>query len=107
MASVLNPQGAIKQADLGLAQGFDEGQRVRAETKRARPSVGAALAVRSAGGHVVTSSIERKPFSPPAACGRLVEHHNHTFPRVRVDRRGHVDPAKVAAVLARTRCSCR
>jgi cysteine desulfurase len=63
--------------------------------------VGAALAARPHGGHLVTTTIEHKTVL--AACRRLVEHHGYTLTRVDVDAHGRVDPADVAAALtART-----
>lgn len=59
--------------------------------------VGAALAARPHGGHVVTSMIEHKAVL--AACQRLVDHHGYTFTRVGVDAHGRVHPADIAAVL--------
>jgi cysteine desulfurase len=62
--------------------------------------VGAALAVRPEGGHIVTSGIEHKAVL--AACRRLADHHNYTVTRVCVDRHGCVRPADVAAALTPT-----
>ncbi|MGA5732047.1 cysteine desulfurase family protein [Streptomyces seoulensis] len=59
--------------------------------------VGAALAVRSNGGNIVTTVIEHKAVL--AACRRLVDHHGYTVTRVGVDRYGQVDPHDVAAAL--------
>ncbi|WP_405806453.1 cysteine desulfurase [Streptomyces sp. NBC_00210] len=59
--------------------------------------VGAALAARPYGGHVVTAAIEHKAVL--AACQRLVEHHGYTLTRVGVDRQGRVHPADIAAAL--------
>ncbi|MBA0049619.1 cysteine desulfurase [Streptomyces sp. AJS327] len=59
--------------------------------------VGAALAARPRGGHVVTSAIEHKAVL--AACQRLVDHHGYTHTCVGVDAHGRVHPADIAAVL--------
>ncbi|MFF1484261.1 cysteine desulfurase family protein [Streptomyces sp. NPDC058319] len=59
--------------------------------------LGAALAVRPTGGHIVTTAIEHKAVL--AACQRLVDHHGYALTRVGVDRHGQVCPADVAAVL--------
>lgn len=59
--------------------------------------VGAALAARQHGGHIVTTAIEHKAVL--AACRRLVDHHGYTLTHVGVDRHGRVHPADVAAVL--------
>ncbi|MGW1280890.1 cysteine desulfurase family protein [Streptomyces tsukubensis] len=61
--------------------------------------VGAALAVRPSGGHIVTTAIEHKAVL--AACRRLVDHHGYTLTRVAVDGYGRVCPADIAAVLTR------
>ncbi|MFD8263591.1 cysteine desulfurase family protein [Streptomyces griseoluteus] len=59
--------------------------------------LGAALAVRPHGGHIVTTAIEHKAVL--AACQRLVDHHGYTLTRVSVDGHGRVHPADIAAVL--------
>ncbi|GII96985.1 cysteine desulfurase family protein [Sinosporangium siamense] len=59
--------------------------------------VGAALAVRPYGGHIVTTVIEHKAVL--AACDRLAERHGYKVTRVGVDGFGRVDPAAVAAAL--------
>lgn len=59
--------------------------------------VGAALAARPHGGHIVTTAIEHKAVL--AACQRLVDHHDFTLTRVGVDKHGRVHPADIAAVL--------
>ncbi|MEW2273450.1 cysteine desulfurase family protein [Streptomyces griseofuscus] len=59
--------------------------------------VGAALAARPHGGHLVTTAIEHKAVL--AACRRLVDHHGYTLTRVGVDRHGRVHPADIAAAL--------
>ncbi|MGW0954766.1 cysteine desulfurase family protein [Streptomyces sp. NPDC001212] len=59
--------------------------------------VGAALAARPYGGHIVTTAIEHKAVL--AACQRLVDHHGYTLTRVGVDHHGRVHPADIAAVL--------
>lgn len=59
--------------------------------------VGAALAARPTGGHIVTTAIEHKAVL--AACRRLVDHHGYTLTRVGVDAHGRVRPADIAAVL--------
>ncbi|GLV78339.1 cysteine desulfurase family protein [Streptomyces hygroscopicus] len=59
--------------------------------------VGAALAARPHGGHLVTTAIEHKAVL--AACQRLVNHHGYTLTRVGVDRHGRVLPADIAAAL--------
>ncbi|MFJ6101125.1 cysteine desulfurase family protein [Streptomyces sp. NPDC092359] len=59
--------------------------------------VGAALAVRPRGGHLVTTTIEHKAVL--AACRRLVDHHGYTLTRVGVDRYGRVHPADIAEAL--------
>jgi cysteine desulfurase len=59
--------------------------------------VGAALAARPHGGHLVTTAIEHKAVL--AACQRLVDHHRYTLTRVGVDRHGRVHPADIAAAL--------
>ena len=59
--------------------------------------VGAALAVRPHGGHLVTTAIEHKAVL--AACQRLVDHHGYTLTRVGVDQHGCVRPADIAAAL--------
>ncbi|MFE9851267.1 cysteine desulfurase family protein [Streptomyces sp. NPDC005576] len=61
--------------------------------------VGAALAARPTGGHVVTTAIEHKAVL--AACRRLVDHHGYTLTQVGVDAYGRVHPADIAAVLTR------
>ncbi|MFI7104383.1 cysteine desulfurase family protein [Streptomyces sp. NPDC050161] len=60
--------------------------------------VGAALAARPYGGHIITTAIEHKAVL--AACRRLVEHHGYTLTCVGVDRHGRVHPADIAAALA-------
>ncbi|GAA2509938.1 cysteine desulfurase NifS [Actinocorallia cavernae] len=59
--------------------------------------VGASLAARPRGGHLVTTAIEHKAVL--AACRRLVDHHGYTLTRVGVDRHGCVHPADIAAAL--------
>ncbi|MEV0875874.1 MULTISPECIES: cysteine desulfurase family protein [Streptomyces] len=59
--------------------------------------LGAALAVRPHGGHLVATAIEHKAVL--AACQRLVDHHGYTLTRVGVDGHGRVHPADIAAVL--------
>ncbi|MYS23400.1 cysteine desulfurase [Streptomyces sp. DvalAA-14] len=59
--------------------------------------VGAALATRPHGGHIVTTAIEHKAVL--AACQRLVDHHGYTVTRLGVDRHGSIRPADVAAAL--------
>ncbi|MFJ2060625.1 cysteine desulfurase family protein [Streptomyces sp. NPDC087908] len=59
--------------------------------------IGAALAVRPHGGHIVTTTIEHKAVL--AACQRLLDHHGYTITHVGVDRYGHVHPADIAAAL--------
>ncbi|MEU9706787.1 cysteine desulfurase family protein [Streptomyces sp. NPDC047981] len=59
--------------------------------------LGAALAIRLHGGHIVTTAIEHKAVL--AACQRLVDHHGYTLTRVGVDGYGRVHPADIAAVL--------
>ncbi|MFY4719397.1 cysteine desulfurase family protein [Streptomyces sp. LaBMicrA B280] len=59
--------------------------------------VGASLAARPHGGHLVTTAIEHKAVL--AACRRLVDHHGYTLTRVGVDRHGRVHPADIAAAL--------
>ncbi|XVV39336.1 cysteine desulfurase family protein [Streptomyces sp. CA-100214] len=52
--------------------------------------LGAALAARPHGGHIVTSAIEHKAVL--AACQRLVDHHGYTLTPVGVDAHGRVHP---------------
>ncbi|MEU3297515.1 cysteine desulfurase family protein [Streptomyces longwoodensis] len=59
--------------------------------------LGAALAARPHGGHIVTSAIEHKAVL--AACQRLVDHHGYTLTRVGVDAHGRIHPADIAAAL--------
>ncbi|MEE1774829.1 cysteine desulfurase family protein [Streptomyces sp. JV181] len=59
--------------------------------------LGAALAARTHGGHLVTTAIEHKAVL--AACQRLVDHHGYTLTRVGVDAHGRVHPADIAAAL--------
>ncbi|MFE1987625.1 cysteine desulfurase family protein [Streptomyces mirabilis] len=59
--------------------------------------LGAALAARPHGGHVVTTTIEHKAVL--AACQRLADHHGYTVTRVGVDRHGRVHPNDIAANL--------
>ncbi|MET7474605.1 cysteine desulfurase family protein [Streptomyces sp. NPDC005648] len=59
--------------------------------------LGAALAARPQGGHIVTTAIEHKAVL--AACQRLVDNHSYTLTRVGVDRHGRAHPADIAAAL--------
>ncbi|MFD5747007.1 cysteine desulfurase family protein [Streptomyces sp. NPDC127033] len=59
--------------------------------------LGAALAVRPHGGHLVATSIEHKAVL--AACQRLVDHHGYTLTHVGVDGHGRVHPADIIAAL--------
>ncbi|MER5582227.1 cysteine desulfurase family protein [Streptomyces asoensis] len=59
--------------------------------------LGAALAARPTGGHIVTTAIEHKAVL--AACQRLVDHHGYTCTRVGVDAYGRVRPTDIAAAL--------
>ncbi|MFD3886170.1 cysteine desulfurase family protein [Streptomyces microflavus] len=59
--------------------------------------LGAALAVRPHGGHIVTTAIEHKAVL--AACQRLVDHHGYTLTCVGVDAHGRVHAADIAAAL--------
>ncbi|MEU6487308.1 cysteine desulfurase family protein [Streptomyces sp. NPDC046887] len=59
--------------------------------------LGAALAIRPSGGHIVTTAIEHR--SVLAACRRLVDHHGYTLSHVDVDAYGLVHAADVAAAL--------
>lgn len=59
--------------------------------------LGAALAVRSRGGHVVTTAIEHKAVL--AACRTLAAHHAYTVTQVGVDAHGGVRPSDIASAL--------
>ncbi|MGW1641472.1 cysteine desulfurase family protein [Streptomyces lavendulae] len=59
--------------------------------------VGAALAKRPQGGHIVTTAIEHKAVL--AAVQRLVDHHDYTATRVAVDPHGHAHPSDIASAL--------
>ncbi|MGA6160853.1 cysteine desulfurase family protein [Stenotrophomonas sp. NPDC087984] len=59
--------------------------------------LGAALAARPYGGHVITTAIEHKAVL--AASQRLADHHGYTITRVGVDHYGRVHPADIAAAL--------
>ncbi|MFF4557715.1 cysteine desulfurase family protein [Streptomyces sp. NPDC001422] len=81
--------GAKSQRDIVFTSGATEANHLAI--------LGAALATRASGGHVVTSAIEHKAVL--AACQRLVDHHGYTLTPVGVDRHGRVHPADIAAAL--------
>ncbi|MFI8991567.1 cysteine desulfurase family protein [Streptomyces antimycoticus] len=59
--------------------------------------LGAALATRPYGGHIITTTVEHKAVL--AASRRLADHHGYTITRIGVDHCGRVHPADIAAAL--------
>ncbi|MGW0909480.1 hypothetical protein [Streptomyces sp. NPDC002853] len=89
---------AVRTAHRQVADPVGHPQRARGRPHLAPPRPTTWLpsappeAARPRGGHIVTTAIEHE--AAPAACQRLVDHHDFTLTRVRVDRHGRVRPGR-------------